>query len=581
MNNRSKNIIFISAALVAGLLLGWLFFSGGASESGDGHQHTESEESQTWTCSMHPSVKQSEPGDCPICGMDLIPLDKSGGGDSDPAVLEMTKTAAKIAQVQTSEVTAGVPEEEIPVQGKIRINQNSAFKQTAHIPGRIEKLYYEYEGEYVSKGTPVAEIYSPELSSAQKEFLEAVKMKDDMPGVYESSRKKLKNWKLSDKQIDAIEEKNKVRDIFIIRAEQSGYLQELDISEGDYVKTGMEFYSIYSLGTVWVEFDIYESNIEKIDRGDLVKFTVNSYPGEEFSGKITYIDPQISQDERVAIARATVSNPAGKLKPEMFVNGRILVNVSSQDGLVSIPATAVLWTGKRSIVYVEIPDSDVPKYEMREVTLGSSTNGSYMIEDGLSAGERVVTNGVFNVDAAAQLNNKASMMNRHIEISDKKEEKKTAPDFKESTPEEFQKQLGAVVKSYLELSAFLIETDFEGAKKKLPGLTEKVNKIDMMLLSGNAHDNWMKIQNSMKDAIEKMKESENIDQLRKHYIKLSDNMISAVKSYGTGEKIYVQFCPMANDDQGAYWLSKKTEILNPYFGDMMLHCGEVRDSVSN
>ena len=249
--------------------------------------------------------------------------------------------------------------------------------------------------------------------------------------------------------------------------------------------------------------------------------------------------------------------------------------------MFQFPATAVLWTGKRSVVYVEVPDTDVPKYEMREVTLGSSTNGRYMIEEGLSAGERVVTNGVFNVDAAAQLNNKASMMNRDIKISDKKEEKKVAPDFKESTPDEFQRQLKSAVETYLELSAFLIETDFEGAKKNLPALTENVNNIDMMLLSDNAHDNWMKIQNNMKDALKKMQESENIDQLRKHYIKLSDNMISAVKSYGTGEKIYVQYCPMANDDQGAYWLSRKTEILNPYFGDMMLLCGEVRDSVSN
>ncbi len=572
----------IAATLIVGLFLGWLFFSGSGSaeEAQPKHDHKGSAgKEQTWTCSMHPQIKQPEPGNCPICGMELIPLEESSGSEN-PNVMEMTETAVKIAGVQISKIERRKPVKEIMLDGKVKPDERRVFSQIAHIPGRIEKLYVNFTGEKVNKGEKLASVYSEELVTTQKELFEAVRLKESVPGLYESAREKLKQWKLTDKQIDAIESSGKVQRELDILADVSGYVFKRNAALGDRVNTGTVLFQIADLSKVWIMFDLYEKDLQWIDEGDRITFEPASMPGEEFKARITYIDPFINPRTRVAQARAEFNNRGNMLKPETFVTGWLEAQLPVKDEVLTVPESAVLWTGKRSVVYLSDPDAEIPSFEMRVVELGQSLGDAYIVKDGLQAGDVVVTQGAFNVDAAAQLNNKMSMMNRDVGIKgkDKKEQAKL-PSFKESTPVKFKKQLKDVINAYLDLTSALVNSDKEKAAEHSKNLLSSLKQVDMKALDDNAHKYWMKMHEIIKTETKSITGSKNIDGQRKSFIALSDAMIKTAKVFGADMKLFVQFCPMANDDKGAYWLSVKEEILNPYYGDMMLHCGEVKEKV--
>jgi Cu(I)/Ag(I) efflux system membrane fusion protein len=196
-----KIIIPIATALF-GLLLGYLFFHTSSSNEEHKHQLTEAE-NQVWTCSMHPQIRRSEPGDCPICGMDLIPLSNEGGV-SNPMAIKMSPTAIQLANVQTALAKKGIASKTIKLNGKVKADERYVSSQTTHISGRVEKLLVNYTGETVQKGQVLAYIYSPELIAAQKELFEAQKLLDLQPQLFESAKMKLSNWKLTDSQIDKI-----------------------------------------------------------------------------------------------------------------------------------------------------------------------------------------------------------------------------------------------------------------------------------------------------------------------------------------------------------------------------------------
>ena len=402
-----------SLMVLAGLFLGWLFFhSPKHAESSNGtvtSEHTEAEHT-IWTCSMHPQIRMDEPGKCPICGMDLIPLVNSNAEIDDDAI-EMSESAIKLAEVQTSFVKKGTTSKEIRLYGKIQVNERLKQSQTAHVPGRIEKLMVNVTGELVKKGQPVATIYSPELVTAQKELLEALSLKDKYPSLVEAAREKLRNWKLSDEQITAVEKSGKVTSNFEIFASTSGIVVNLKVNQGDYISKGTVLFDVTDLSKVWGVFDAYESDLPWITLNQKVDFTVQSIPGKTFSGKITFIDPVIDPVKRIAGVRVELDNSAGQLKPEMFINGIIHSTIRNSSQELTIPQSAVLWTGTRSVVYIKVPGAEHATFKLREITLGSSTNDSYIVTSGLSEGEEIVTNGAFSVDAAAQLAGKTSMMN--------------------------------------------------------------------------------------------------------------------------------------------------------------------------
>ena len=402
-----------SLILVGGILLGWIFFHSSPAIK-EGKQDHSNEEAKTtiWTCAMHPQIRIHEPGKCPICGMELILLNQISTAEMDATAIHLTKEAAQLANVLTSVVSRQNPVKEVRLYGKVQADERLLQNQVAYIPGRVEKLLVNFTGEPVRKGQPLAVIYSPELITAQQELLESVKTKLTQPEIYEASKEKLRMWKLEEPLISAIENSGKIKTNIEVVSTTSGIITAKRVNSGDYVVPGSVLYEVSDLSSVWVLFDAYESDLPFLKTGDMIDFTMQALPGSTFKGKIQFIDPVIDPLNRVAKVRLEIGNPGAKLKPEMFATGIVKSNLDQYRNQIVIPRSAVLWTGKRSIVYMKQPGKDEPVFKIREIELGPLLGNSYVVKEGLADGEEVVTEGAFSVDAAAQLEGKPSMMNQ-------------------------------------------------------------------------------------------------------------------------------------------------------------------------
>ena len=405
-----KNNIYVIIAALVGLGLGYLFFgSSTTSTSEDGNKHTHATADELWTCSMHPQILKNEPGDCPICGMELIPA--SGENDStDTNQFKMTENAMALANIQTSIVgNSTVGNSVVKLSGKIKPNEDKTYTQSAHFNGRIEKLYIKSLGETVQKGQPIAVVYSPELVSAQQELITASKMQNSQPKLYEAVKNKFMNWMIPEKEINDIINSGKAKSRFTIYAHISGVVTSLDVSEGGHMMDGKPIFQTADLQTVWAVFDAYEKQIPILKVGQEINITSNSYPNKILTENITYIDPILNTETRTVEIRTVLNNKDNLLKPGMFVEGEIANTDKTISSQLNIPTTSVMWTGKRSVVYVK-QAGETPVFEMREIEIGANNGTSYTVISGLKNGEEIVTNGTFTVDAAAQLQGKPSMM---------------------------------------------------------------------------------------------------------------------------------------------------------------------------
>lgn len=598
----NKNIIYIGVALIVGLLGGFLIFGGDSADSAtnevtENHNHSEEIASnQMWTCSMHPQIMQPEPGDCPICGMDLIPAEAGADGLMADQ-FKMTDNAMALANIQTSIVGEGeIGSNFLKLSGKIKANEESNAVQVTYFGGRIEQLYVNSTGERVGAGQRLATIYSPDLVAAQQELLTASSIKESQPELYKAVKNKLKLWKLSEKQINAIEAAGKVQEYFPVFATVSGTVTHKMVEEGDYVKQGQPLYKIANLNTVWAEFDAYENQIASLKVGQTIKVTTNAYRNEVFDAKVSFIDPLLNSATRTIVVRAVLNNKNDLFKPGMFVEGKIEGAQESTSNKITVPATAVMWTGERSVVYVKTNPNEAV-FEMREVLLGNANGDTYTILEGLENGDEVVTNGTFTVDAAAQLQGKKSMMNTaggktmtghegHLGVqgnnSGDSKENADHSEMKEriAVSNKFQGQLKQVFDDYILLKDALVNDNAKNAQQAGKQITQSLKNVNMKLLSDEkAHNHWMTIQKELNTSANAISSNTDISKQRGHFKHLSAHMISSVQLFGVNENVYVQFCPMADNNKGAYWISLEEEVRNPYYGEAMLTCGEVRDTL--
>ncbi len=578
--------IAILVSLILGITVGILVATKyGSHEETDksNHEHKESIielGEQVWTCSMHPQVNLPEPGDCPICGMDLIPMASMSNSDTEIG-FQMTENAVKLANIQTSIIgnASSSGTKEISLSGKIALDETQASNLVAHVPGRIEKLHISYTGEKVNRGQKIAEVYSPELITAQRELLEAKKLEEISPDLYASAKQKLKFWKLGEKDIDAVISTGIIKETFSVYADYTGVVTERKVSVGDYLRKGEVLFALQNLNSVWAEFDAYERDLGFLDIGNKIDFKVSSMTGHNFSGIIEFIDPIINPKTRIAKIRVSVKNTSNKLKPEMFISGNISSKVNSESILI-VPKTAVLWTGERSVVYVKVPDIELPSFEYKEVVLGESLGDSYVVKEGLHDGDEVVTNGAFVIDAASQLNNRASMMNRNVK-SPSNNLPAVLPNYIESTPKEFKNQLKDLTNSYLKLKNDLVNSDTNAATESIHQLDKSLSEVDMTLVKEESHEYWMKINQALQTHVDLLKERKDIEEQRRQFSFISNQLIQSLRVYGVDNaKYYVQYCPMAFDNEGAEWLSQEDYVKNPYFGDKMMKCGTVQETIS-
>ncbi|MDH3698478.1 MAG: efflux RND transporter periplasmic adaptor subunit [Flavobacteriaceae bacterium] len=581
----NKTIVYTAVALLGGLLLGYMLFGGNS----DSHVHEETAIEATdeiWTCSMHPQIRQPEAGSCPICGMDLI---KAENGDTALKAdqIRMTENALQLADIQTTKV--GMEDganNTLVLSGKIQENEEANTVQVAYFNGRIERLQVNFTGEQIRKGQLLGRIYSPELVSAQQELLTAATLKESQPQLYSAVRNKLKLWKLSDNQIREIESSGKVRENFPVYSTVSGVVTEKLVAEGDYIKQGQPLFRIANLSTVWAIFDAYESQISSLKLRQSLVITTQAIPDKKIQASISFIDPVLNSKTRTVRLRATLNNVNNQFKPGMFVQG--LVAMSQEEGAkaLTIPASAVLWTGKRSVVYVK-PQPGQPIFELREIQLGQHLGDQYEVLEGLTPGEEIVTNGTFTVDAAAQLQGKKSMMNQeggktmtgheghgNIDHGDVQ----SATPISDSRMAKIKVQFGHILDAYIMLTDALVASNAKKASAQAKALSLQLEKMDVSIISDREIiDPWSKIYKELVQYTDDIQGTADLLTQRQHFKPLSNLLISGVELIGTDKIYYSVYCPMADNNNGAYWISSKDEVLNPYYGSSMLKCGAVKE----
>jgi membrane fusion protein, copper/silver efflux system len=412
MMNRSARIAVPIVILVAALAIGGYYVwqqkkpAKTAEKAGEGQV--------LYTCAMHPFIIKDKPGTCPICGMQLIKKVQAAAPAtaSQQQMLEhvsMSPTQAVMANVATTAVARMPLAQEVNATGIVQFDQARQAKVTAWVAGRIDKLYVNTIGAYVSKGRPVAEVYSPELVAAQQEYLLARKSRDQFKnssieaisqggeGLVASARQRLKLMGVKDSQIANLERTGQPNIKLNIYTPLSGVVIEKIVQEGQYVNLGEPLFNIADLSTVWVEAEVYENDFQFVKLGQRVEIVSQSYPGKTFTGRVSYIYPFLDPKTRTVKVRVQLANPGLRLKPDMFVNTSIKAPIGN---VLAVPASAVIDTGKRQVVWVETqPNMFAP----RDVKVGARVGDNVQILSGLQEGEKVASQGGYLIDSEAQL----------------------------------------------------------------------------------------------------------------------------------------------------------------------------------
>jgi len=307
--------------------------------------------------------------------------------------------------------------------GRIEYDERRLATVNTKIEGWIERLYVNYTGKYVKKGEPLAEIYSPELVATQQEFLNLLKWKQsaisnqqsaievmlskDAEAIIEAAKQRLRLWDINDAQIKKIEEAGKPIRTLTIYSPASGYVVQKTALQGIRVMPGERLFDVADLSRVWIVSDIYEYDVSLIKIGQTAKISLSYFPGREFSSRIDYIYPSLAGESRTAKIRFTIANAGGQLKPQMFTNVEVKINLGNK---LSVPESAVIDTGIRQIVYV---DKGEGYFEPREVMIGLKAEGMVEVLKGIKAGEKVASSGNFLIDSEAQLKGIKPLGHKH------------------------------------------------------------------------------------------------------------------------------------------------------------------------
>lgn len=391
-----------------------------------------------YTCPMHPFIIKDKPGACPICGMNLVPVKKEGKGEDKAEgakgleEVSLSPTQMVMANVETVAAEIMPINREINAVGIVQYDQSRQARVTAWVAGRIDRLYVNRVGDYVTRKRPVALVYSPDLVSAQQEYLLALKSRDQLKGspiasiaqggdgLVASARQRLKLLGVKEEQIAALEKGGEADIRLPIYTPLSGVVIEKIVQQGQYVNVGEPLFNIADLSVVWVELEVYENDFPQIRTGQRVEVVAQSYPGKVFSGRVAFIYPFLDPKSRTVKVRVEMANPGLRLKPDMFVNTTVKVAMGSS---IAVPVNAVVDTGKRRVVWVETKPG---LFQQRNVEIGVRSGDMMQILSGLKAGEKVAASGGYLIDSEAQLKGSGSGGHEGHEGM-QKEEKRTPP----------------------------------------------------------------------------------------------------------------------------------------------------------
>ncbi len=399
-----------------------------------------------YTCTMHPSVHAEAPGKCPICGMDLVPVMKK----NEPAKGEMSETASPPSastppsQGSSMQGMAGMPGMQggkqpnapqtrqfvVPVERQQQIGVTYAkvkreplrhtirsvglvvpdkarnWQFVSRVDGYVQKLNVTAPGQIVDKGAPLLSIYSPDLLTSEREFVELLRMRDEAKSkdaretpsrLINSAKERLHLWNVTDEQIDELQKTRKPQENLTLLSPFRGIVQSVPAEQGESVKVGDMLVEVADLSVVWVWAEFYENELPMLKVDQKIDITAKSYPGEKFEGTISLINPFLEEAKRTAKVRIDIPNPDFKLRPGMYVNTELAMDMG--EGL-TIPVSAVMPTGTRNVVFINRGEG---KLEPRIVQIGSKYGESYEVQNGLHEGEQVVASANFLIDAESKV----------------------------------------------------------------------------------------------------------------------------------------------------------------------------------
>ncbi len=367
-----------------------------------------------WVDPMHPAYKSDKPGTAPDCGMDLVPVyADEGGGEAEPnlppGAVKITAQKLQLIGVQYGAVADQPLSKTIRAVGRVAYDETKIARIHPKIEGWIEQVFVDFTGKQVEKGQPLLSLYSPELLATQQEFLIAKRAKETLGNssytevssgavsLYQAARDRLRLWDVSDAQIQEIEQRGTPQKTLVLYAPFSGFVLARNAYEKQRVGPDTELYAVADLSTVWVLADIYEYELPMIQLGQTAQMNLAYFPDRTFTGKITYIYPQLDNTTRTLKVRLEFPNPDFHLKPDMFANVEIHIDYGRQ---LSVPEEAVLDSGAEQIVFVA---HEGGYFEPRHVRLGGRVDGRVIVLEGLKRGERIVTSGNFLIDSESRL----------------------------------------------------------------------------------------------------------------------------------------------------------------------------------
>ena len=644
VSNWASAVVLVAAALVVGGVLGWSLAPARLTTAPAGEpviwtcsMHPEVRRTQPGMCPK-----------CNMPLERLRKRPAAFDDSAAPERIALDPAAVALIDVRTAPVRRQFVTAEVRLDGEVDFDETRLAHITAWVPGRLDRLFVDYTGVAVRKGDHLVEIYSPDLLAAQEEFLQARKaldglkpdetklIRESVEAMHAAARDKLALLGLTDAQIDALARRGKASDRLTIFAPRGGIVVGKDVRQGAYVKTGTRIYTIADLSRVWVVLDAYESDLPWLRYGQKVEFTVAAAPGRTFGGTIAFIDPVLTDASRTVRVRVNVPNPDGALKPKMsvvaVVRSRIAAGgkVMAADlagkwispmhpevvkdapgkcdvcgmplmraetlGYVSadpakaepplvVPASAVLRTGKRAIVFVRAPDAAQPTFEMRQVTLGARAGKRWLVQAGLVEGEQVVVQGGFKIDAERQIQGLPSLMDPagsgatgHAH-GGHGPSRRTAPAKAPATrgvPGAFTRQLAKVFDAYFAMGKALASDDLPGAVAAARTVRSALGAVKADLLDARQAAAFKTHAAMIVKRLDAAAAATKIEPARGDFALLSEQIAVLAASFGgPGRAVYRLQCPMAFSNRGATWLQGAPDVRNPYFGAAMLECGSV------